>query len=236
MREALEALYGGIAIYVSADLGVLQGPLDVDVIDPMTGLAAPRRTFRFAQVMGEALAERAAQALDAASGWDANPVLDWRSSGPFHVKVENPFFQILASFGIFGNRQAEVDPVLGPSITTELNVVRIGPAQLVYTPNELDPQIGDHYRSLMSEAQHRWVVGLGNDEIGYQMPAEKFNPSCFECSLYIIFSSIEDCPLFQELGEGEQGVDCSTVFENNIGPAADPLLGGKIETLLEELN
>jgi hypothetical protein len=69
MREALEARYGGVAIYQSADLGVLQGPLDVDVTDPLTGQPAQRRSFRFAQVMGEILAERAAQALDGVSAW-----------------------------------------------------------------------------------------------------------------------------------------------------------------------
>ncbi|HEM45789.1 MAG TPA: hypothetical protein ENO23_01970, partial [Alphaproteobacteria bacterium] len=33
-REAIEAAEGGTAIWVSADLGVLQGPLDIDVLDP----------------------------------------------------------------------------------------------------------------------------------------------------------------------------------------------------------
>jgi hypothetical protein len=237
MREALESLYGGTAIYVSADLGVLQGPLDVDVTDPDTGQPAARRTFRFAEVMGETLAERAAAALDAAPGWDPNPALDHRSSGPFQVRVENLFFQALAELGVFGRREPEDDPQGRLAIRTEANLVRIGPAQLVYTPNELDPQIGDQYRAMMTAAEHRWIVGLGNDEIGYQMPAEKFNPACFECSFFILaFDSLDGCPLYQALGEGEQGVDCSTVFINNIGPAADPLLSGEIEALLGELN
>jgi hypothetical protein len=237
MREALEARYGGTAIYVSADLGVLQGPLDVDVTDPDTGQPAPRRTFRFAEVMGEALAERAAAALDAAPGWDAEPALELHSSGPIEVRVENLFFQALAGLGVFGRRALSSDPQEPPTITTEVNVVRIGPAQLVYTPNELDPQIGDRYRALMTGAEHRWIVGLGNDEIGYQMPAEKFNPACFECSFFLLaFDSLDNCPLYQALGEGEQGVDCSTVFINNIGPGADPLLSGQIEALLDDLN
>jgi hypothetical protein len=36
MREALETQYSGIAICQSADLGVLQDPLDVDITDPAT--------------------------------------------------------------------------------------------------------------------------------------------------------------------------------------------------------
>src|SRR5690606_26864942 len=158
MREALEAYYGGIAIYVSADLGVLQGPLDVDVTDPDTGDPAPRRTFRFAQVMGELLAERAAEALDAAS-FRADLELDVATSGPILVEVENPFFQALASFNVFGRRTLTTIENT-PYIETEVNAVRIGPAQLAFTPNELDPQIGDLYRAQMTGAQHRWLVGL----------------------------------------------------------------------------
>jgi hypothetical protein len=56
-REAIEASQGGMAIWVSGDLGVLQGPLDIDVLDPLAGQPAVRRTFRWAQVHGEQLAE-----------------------------------------------------------------------------------------------------------------------------------------------------------------------------------
>ena len=69
-REAVEERYGGVAIYVSGDLGVLQGPLGVDVTDPLTGQPAPPRTFRKAEVMGELLAERVIEGLEAGS-WEA---------------------------------------------------------------------------------------------------------------------------------------------------------------------
>jgi hypothetical protein len=234
MREALEATYGGIAIYQSADLGVLQGPLDVDVTDPATGEPAVRRSFRFAQVMGEALAARTQAALDAAAAWDANPALDVRSSGPIQVQVENPFFRIAAGFGIFGRRQLERDPQLGIVTTTEVNVLRIGPAQMAVTPNELDPQIGYAYKDRMTGAAHRWVLGLGNDEIGYQMPQAKFNPSCHECATYVIFDNTAECPI--ALAIGEDAVDCGTVFENNIGGGADPFFQGHMTPLIDQIN
>jgi hypothetical protein len=138
---------------------VLQGPLDVDITDPATGQPAVRRSFRFAQVMGEALAARTQTALDAVGAWDANPALDVRSSGPIQVLVENPFFRIAAGFGIFGRRQLERDPQRGLVTSTEVNVLRIGPAQMAVTPNELDPQIGYLYKDRMTGAEHRWVLG-----------------------------------------------------------------------------
>jgi len=234
MREALESQYGGVAIYQSADLGVLQGPLDVDITDPATGAPAVRRTFRLAEVMGEKLAERAQLALDAAGSWDANPALDARSTGRIQVRVENPFFIAAASFGVFGRRKLERDAQRRYVVSTEVNALRIGPAQMAVTPNELDPQIGNIYRDLMSGAEHRWLLGLGNDEVGYQMPAAKFNPSCQACASYVIFDAVEECPI--ALAIGVDAVDCDTIFFNNIGPGADGVFQGHIQSLLGELN
>jgi hypothetical protein len=233
MRERLEERYGGTAIYVSADLGVLQGPLDVDVTDPETGLPAPRRTFRFAEVMGHLLADRAAAALDGVTEWQPNPPLDVRTEAPIAVLVENPFFQILASIQIFGRRLPET---IGTdlAVTTEINAIRIGPAQLAVTPNEVDPQIGDLYRARMTGAEHRWIIGLGNDEIGYQMPVAKFNPACQTCAFSVLLGNVEDCPLAQALGTDV--VDCNTVFSNNIGGNADPQLQERMNAALDGLN
>jgi len=235
MREALEAAYGGVAIYVSADLGVLQGPLDVDITDPATGQPATRRTFRFAEVMGEKLAERAQQALDAVSTWDPNPALESQTSGRVLMRVENPFFIAAGNFpNFFGRRRLERHPEGGRAIGSEVNVLRIGPAQLAVTPNELDPQIGYAYKDRMTGAEHKWIVGLGNDEVGYQMPVAKFNPACHECAAYELFGNPEDCPIAQELGS--EVVDCDTVFINNLGPSADPQLQGLMNGLLDTVN
>lgn len=231
MREALERRFGGIAIYMSADLGVLQGPLDVFLEDPDTGEPIPRRTFAFAERMGEILAERAGDALAAVDAWERSPEIEVRLSGPLSIEIENPYFQFLGLLGLFGRRpfDQEGDPPVFHT-ESEVQAIRIGPAQFAVTPNELDPQIGNRYRGLMTRADHRFVVGLGNDEIGYQMPAEKFNPSCFLCFRLNVFGSDPDglCP--------EETNDCGTVFVNNIGPGADGQLGGALGGLLADLN
>jgi hypothetical protein len=238
-REAVERRYGGVAIYVSGDLGVLQGPLSVDVLDPLTGQPAPPRTFRKAEIMGELLAERVIEGLEG-KPWETHPQLGWWSSGPIQVKVENPFFLFLGeTLGVFGRRTLTRDANNVPFIETEANVLRVGSAQMVVTPNELDPQIGDTYRAQMTDAEHKWVLGLGNDEIGYQMPAEKFIPGCFECGLAAL-SDINSCRFYRDFysklpPQGRIGI-CDTIFQNNIGPAADPLLRGEIGDLLDQAN
>lgn len=228
MREAIERRYGGMAIYMSADLGVLQGPLDVDVAGP-SGDPLPRRTFEIAQAIGETLADRAAIALDAETSWDAAPPIDTRSSGSVSVLVQNGFFVVAGLQGVFGRRGFHTAPDGKRYITTEVNALRIGNANIAVTPNELDPQIGNRYRDRMRKAQHRFVAGLGNDEIGYQMPEEKFNPTCHQCWFYVAQGLDDQCPLAATL-------DCGTVFQNNIGSLADPLLEGQMTTLLDELN
>lgn len=229
MREALEDIYGGVAIYVSADLGVLQGPLDVDMADPETGEPVPRRTFAFADEMGRRLAERAALALHGVRRWSAAPAIEVGQDGPFFVEVENPYFQAFGTLGLFGRRAIETQgDLLG--VLTEVQVLRIGEATLVVTPNELDPQIGDVYRDRIGDAAaHRFTIGLGNDELGYQMPEAKFNPSCFKCFLEVLAGMPERCPLADTL-------DCGTTMQNNIGPGADPVFQEKITTLIDAVH
>jgi hypothetical protein len=234
MREALEQRYGGTAIYVAGDVGVLQGPLDVFLADPQNpSQQVPRRSFAFAEVMGEILADRAGDALDAEPDWTSSPLIEVAKSGPILVQVENPYFSIAGAIGIFGRRGFTTDPSRPDDefVTTEVQALRIGDAQLAISPNELDPQIGNVYRAQMTHARHRFLVGLGNDEIGYQMPQAKFNPSCFLCFTYNLFGGdpiASGCPVATN--------DCGTVFQNNIGPGADPLLQATMSGLVSSLN
>lgn len=229
MRVALEERFGGTAIYMSGDLGVLQGPLDVFLADE-NGDMVERRTFAFAERMGEILAERAGDALAAEEDWDATPEIAIAQSGAFDVAVTNPYFDLLGVLGIFGRRPFD-RPVPGEgSIATEMQALRIGPASFAVTPNEVDPQIANLYRDQMVGAEHRFVIGLGNDEVGYQMPEEKYNPGCFLC-FQVNIGGADDgtCP-------GEEWNDCGTVFQNNIGPQTDPLFQGVMNDLLAELH
>ncbi|HVH06935.1 MAG TPA: PEP-CTERM sorting domain-containing protein, partial [Myxococcota bacterium] len=238
-RAAVEQRYGGVAMYVSADLGVLQGPLGVDVQDPVTGQPAPPRTFRKAEIIGGLLAERVIEGLEG-NAWTPTAEVGFWSTGPIFVEVENPFFLFLGeTLGVFGRRTLIRDANDVPFVESEANVLRIGDAQMVVTPNELDPQIGNLYRAQMTGADHKWLLGLGNDEIGYQMQAEKFVPGCFECGLFV-FTDINQCPFYRDFysqlpPQGRIGI-CDTIFQNNIGPKADTLLQGQIGGLLDQAN
>jgi hypothetical protein len=65
-------------------------------------------------------------------------------------------------------------------------------------------------------ADHTFIAGLGNDEIGYQVPFAKWDDSCHACAPFLIGGAPQLCPV--------QPIDCSTVFQNNVGQQVDPVV------------
>lgn len=246
-REAIEISQGGIAIWVSGALGVLQGPLDIDVLDPDTGAAAPRRTFRWAEVHGNQLAERALSAIPKRAG-NLRAVIDFDFTNPVQVRLDNPFSRffiaigVLPSDGLFTGGVPDdsigfpfpppfdtIPQALGEDLHTEVGGFRINEASFVVVPTELDPQIGELYRDRMVGAEHTFIIGLGSDAIGYQLPASKWDDSCHACAPFILGGVPQFCPLFPN-------IDCNTVFQNNAGANVDPAVSTAINTLLDGLH
>jgi hypothetical protein len=226
---------------------VLQGPLDIDVLDPATNLAAPRRTFRFAEVHGTQLAERAITAIDAVrfvdgvpnpSKGDPAPKMDHATVDPVAVQLDNPFFRFFIAIGVLDVRRSlftngvpdmtvgnpfpppftPIPQALGEDLHSEVSAVRVGDGAIAVVPTELDPQIGSGYRTQLEEAtgaEHTFIAGLGNDEIGYQVPFAKWDNSCHACAMFILGGAPAACPLFPN-------IDCNTVFQNNVGQQVDP--------------
>ncbi len=246
VRERLEAEYGGLAIWVSGDLGVLQGPLDIDVLDPLTGLPAPRRTFRFAEVHGQQLAERVISAINTRKPGHPAPAIAFASASPVAVPLDNPFFRFFIAIGVIDVRRGlftggvpdpsvgtpfpppfDVIPqALGEDLHTEVGALRIGEGSFAVVPGELDPQIGETYRARMTGAAHTFIIGL--DEIGYQVPFDKWDDSCHACAPFILAGVPQFCP--------EQPIDCNTVFANNVGQQVDPSITDALVPLLDELH
>jgi hypothetical protein len=246
-REAIEASEGGLAIWVSADLGVLQGPLDIDVLDPDTGFPAVRRTFRWAEVHGEQLAERVIAAIPGKPG---NPLaqIEFDRVNPVAIRLDNPYFRFFIAIGVLPSDGLFTDGVpddsvgfpfpspfdvipqaLGEDIQTEVAGFRINEASFAVVPSELDPQIGEVYRDHMVGAEHTFIIGLGNDEIGYQLPADKWDDSCHACAPFILAGVPQLCPLFPN-------IDCNTVFQNNVGADVDPTVSAAMIPLLDGLH
>ena len=247
-RERLEAEYGGLAMWVSADLGVLQGPLDIDVLDPDTQLVAPRRTFRFAQVHGEQLAERVIASIDQRKPGNPAPAVSYGVYDPVPLRLDNPYTRFFIAIGVLDVRRSlftdgEPDPsvgfpfpppfdvipqALGEDLHSEVGAIRIGDGSFAVVPSELDPQIGETYRSAMTGATHTFIVGLGNDAVGYQLPGEKWDDSCHACAPFVLAGVPQLCPI--------QPIDCNTVFINNAGAGVDQTISDAIGGLIQDLH
>jgi hypothetical protein len=247
-REQIEEAVGGTAIWVSGDLGVLQGPLDLDVLDPLTNQPAVRRTFRWAEVHGEQLADRVVSAIPNKPGLPV-AIIRFATSKPVPIRLDNPFFRFFIAIGVLNPRLnlytggvpddtvgfpfpppfETIPQALGEDLHTEVSAFTINEASFAVVPSELDPQIGETYRAAMTGAQHTFIIGLGNDEIGYQLPAAKWDDSCHACAPFILAGFPQLCPSFPN-------IDCNTVFQNNVGQEVDPSVSGAMFPILAELH
>jgi len=212
----------------------------------ITQAPAPRRTFRFAEVHGTQLAERAIEAIDAVrlekgkpnpSHGSPSPAISHATVDPVAIRLDNPYFRLFVAIGVLDARRTlytggvpdtsagypfpppfdSIPQAAGEDIQTEVSAVRIGKGAIAVVPDELDPQIGFGYREQLADAtgaKHTFIAGLGNDEVGYQVPFEKWDDSCHACAPYILGGVPQFCPI--------QPVDCSTVFQNNVGQQLDP--------------
>jgi hypothetical protein len=261
VRERIEAEYGGVAIWLAGDLGVLQGPLRIDVLDPDTSLPAPRRTYRFAEVHGTQLAERAIETIDAVrlhadsgepspKNGDPAPKIRYATVDPVSIRPDNPFFRFFFAVGVLDVRRTlytngvedgsvgfpfpppfhVIPQALGEDLQTEVSVLRVGKGQMAVVPTEIDPQIANQYRAALVDegAEHTFIVGLGNDHIGYQVPFAKFDNSCHVCARFILAGVPEYCPLYPD-------IDCDTIFQNNVGRQVDPAITNAIHQAIDDL-
>ena len=85
-----------------------------------------------------------------------------------YLPVENWRFRLAQRIGFL--KREEYDGTL----KTELNLLGLGPAQLVTVPGEICPEIGMAIKENM-RAQFKFLVGLGNDELGYILRPSQFN-------------------------------------------------------------
>lgn len=247
-RERLEQEYGGLAIWVSGDLGVLQTPHDIDILDPQTSEPAVKYTFNWAKLYGDLLAERAISAVDVNEPGDDAPEISFGHTTPLSIPLANPYFRLAVAADVINSRRLLytdgqpdssngtpfpppydwIPQALGEDLHSEVGAIRVGDASFAVVPTELDPQIGDNYREQMVGAEHKFIIGLGNDHIGYQVPFDKWDDSCHACFPYTLTDDEDSCPV--------QPINCSTVFRNNVGREVDPVVSEALSELLEDLH
>jgi hypothetical protein len=199
-RVTLEADLGGTAVYFSGSVGGLMTPLGTNV--PGFGSSVSwERTFEIGrQVALQAEAALAGQPLHRPTSlsvqrrsWymdmDNNVLRALNIRGIFDL----PTFAGGESWGLSNHQDGIPLGTVGPQIQTEMVSLRLGPAVFITVPGELTPEleIGGFGRPDCSSADtgrpyeppintsftesYRFVLGLGQDELGYIIPGYDFH-------------------------------------------------------------
>ncbi|HSM78089.1 MAG TPA: hypothetical protein VLT57_10705 [Bryobacteraceae bacterium] len=193
LRSELEKRLGGVAVFVNGALGGMQSPLGSKVPDPATGAPAPDNTFRKAEIIGRAVADIAADAVQAAKPVDIDRY-EFREK-LIRIPTTNQGFHAAAQAGIYKGRKPMTADF---ATTTPVGMVRLlsgGKAELeiALVPGELYPELSvggiERYsgadfpdapeepaikKSLMT-APYRMLFGLADDEIGYLIPKAEWD-------------------------------------------------------------
>jgi len=171
LREAVERDFpGAIAVFVSGDLGGMQTP---DVKE---------KTWAEIQRCGETIAAKARESL-AGAPEIAVPELKFESS-TVEFPLQNRRFLGAFQSGMFGKDIAySIREVKGEwRLKSEVCALRLGEILFVTVPGEALPEVGKEVFSLMN-ARHKFLVGLGQDEVGYILPKGDFDPKKYEESM-----------------------------------------------------
>lgn len=203
---------GGTTVYLNSTVGGMMTTLRLTNTDPDGNEWGSDGSWEKADAIGQQLGE---MALDAVEGGERvnEPVLGVRSQ-QFFVPIENRLFQTAGLLGVMQREQFNFDPSdpidddNQPDVQTEVNVIDVGPLQLLSIPGEMLPEVavGGYDGSLVNapgraivevtdnppdlttapegpyvkddmNGTYRWIVGLGNDEIGYIIPRYNFKLS-----------------------------------------------------------
>jgi hypothetical protein len=169
LRESVELVTHGPCIFFTGALGGMMTP---DVKE---------RSFAEAERMGKALAAIGLGALRQAAVDDRLFPLQITK-----LEIKIPLRNWKFLFGMLLDVLPRKALRLDRTITTEVNLVRIGPLWLAGVPGELFPKIGLQIKAEMRKAGAPAVgiLGLANDELGYILPAEDFH-SGFEEGLSV---------------------------------------------------
>jgi len=223
--NAVEGL-GGVAIFLNGPIGGLITPSGLMVPDREGGIHVDDG-FAKAKALGENVAEKVLQALKTSTVHDTNPEIRCRAKTIF-IPMKNIRFRLMAKIGV-------IDRGLFKNglLRTEIDVLRIGKAQMLILPGEVYPEIiiggivnppGADYKIKPVElpplkevmgGEFKFVIGLGNDEIGYIIPKSEWD---------------EKRPYLYHSHESPYGEI------NSIGPETAPIIHGEALNLLKELS
>ncbi|MBC8181536.1 hypothetical protein H8E88_10475 [candidate division KSB1 bacterium] len=174
---------GGIAVFANGAVGGLMTTLGCKVYDPWLDTYFKEASFDKARAHGYRLADLVLNQLEQGE-WETveNPTLKLRAK-TFLFKLQNKMFRLAGGLGVFHRGFVKLN-----HLRSEVDLLSIGPAWILTIPGEINPEIvnggietpeGADFASdpievppirQLMKGKYNFVIGLGNDEVGYIMP------------------------------------------------------------------
>jgi len=201
LRQKVEQKLGGMDLYFNSAQGCMITPKVED------------HTFKEAERIGLSLAEKVLESLNSTNSSNSSNSMNSTNSSNstnsmnssnssnlillkrevIELPWENPIFEVPLIEGEFKVIEREL---YSGKVRTEVSALTIGDAQMVTIPGEASPTIGLRLKSKMKRP-YKFVLGLGNDEIGYILPRDDFTKEVYK---YEISRSVgsKTAPIIEE--------------------------------------
>jgi hypothetical protein len=170
LYDRIESRAGGMALFMNGAQGGMITADNRDLNDPrdlLRGYWNDRRTWDECLRIGHTLADEALRIIDAAA-WQSDPML--------HCHAEAVSFPVDsdAMWSVVQHSPLNYPHSEDRRITTRVNLVNLGNAQILTIPGEALPNIGFYLKRKM-RGQHNLLFGLTNDAFGYILTKVDFN-------------------------------------------------------------
>ena len=158
LYDRIEANGGGMALFMNSAQG---GMVTADCRGPE---GKDMRTWEECVRIGELMADEALRIVQDAPVQQDPPMVC--AARQFYFPVSNDMMRALVTLSPLGFKLNE-----DGSVTTQINVVNLGNAQILTIPGEALPNIG-YYLKRKMHGEHNLLFGLTNDAFGYIMVKE----------------------------------------------------------------
>ncbi|MFC1718808.1 hypothetical protein ACFL6S_34470 [Candidatus Poribacteria bacterium] len=154
LYQRIEERTGGMAIFMNGAQG---GMVTADVRDPETDEHI--QTWEECQRIGNLLADEALRIVEDAPV-QQDPRLECHAR-TFTFPIDSELLRTILEISPLGYKRSD-----GSSISTQVNLINLGNAQILTIPGEALPNIG-YYLKRKMHGEHNLLFGLTNDAFGY---------------------------------------------------------------------
>ncbi len=170
LYDSIEKAAGGMALFMNGAQGGMVTADNRDLDQPRDALRGywnDSRTWSECLRIGGLLASESLRVIETAA-WQKNPMLQNRSAEVRFPVESNDMWQVVEHSPLQYPHNAD------RTISTRINLVNLGNAQILTIPGEALPNIGFYLKRKM-RGEHNFLFGLTNDAFGYILTKVDFN-------------------------------------------------------------